>query len=122
MTPERAAILLPVISAFANGETIQRRTDRTCEWESIKSPEWSNQYEYRVKPKGHSIEWAVTQLLSGSMVKRRHWQNFLFMDEQGRMMFSFENIAPNTPKNVVPWNPIASDLTQADWETYWDPN
>lgn len=116
MTPERAATLLPVISAFANGETIQRRIDKTCEWESIKSPEWSNQYEYRVKPKGHSIEWAVTQLVTGSEVKRSHWKNFLFMSDEGRIMYNLEAFAPSHTKNVIPWNPNAGDLTQTDWE------
>lgn len=52
MTPERAKELLPIITAFANGEQIESYKTRTSRgWDIIKFPHWSDDYEYRIKPK-----------------------------------------------------------------------
>lgn len=50
MTPERAKELLPIITAFANGETIEMQTARE-NWVSFSNYEWSDRCKYRIKPK-----------------------------------------------------------------------
>jgi len=52
MTPQRARELLPFITAFANGEIIQRRDDDHQPWEDIYYPSFTGPAEnYRIKPK-----------------------------------------------------------------------
>lgn len=53
MTPERAKELLPVITAFAEGRTIQFKSKQSNVWtDSIKNISFENSSAiYRVKPK-----------------------------------------------------------------------
>lgn len=48
MTPQKAAALLPIFSAFAHGKTIQYQV---CDgsWQDIHDPDFSGAF-YRVKP------------------------------------------------------------------------
>lgn len=39
-----------LIIAWANGATIEYRSDRTNEWLVTTNPSWNNDSEYRVKP------------------------------------------------------------------------
>lgn len=52
MTPERAKELLPVITAFAEGKTIQFKTKKDGKWtDSIRDISFNNSAAfYRVKP------------------------------------------------------------------------
>ena len=50
MTPERATELLPIITAFANGETIQMKT-AAGNWATHNDYSWLSLVEYRIKPK-----------------------------------------------------------------------
>lgn len=50
MTPERAKELLPIITAFANGETIQMKT-AAGNWATHNDYGWLSLVEYRIKPK-----------------------------------------------------------------------
>lgn len=56
MTPQEAKELLPIIEAFANGETIQiQREGRP--WEDISEPNFNSLPEqYRIKPKPRLVE------------------------------------------------------------------
>lgn len=57
MTPERTKELLPIITAFANGETIQWRRNwgaNPTEWADYtndSSPTWDSLVIWRIKPK-----------------------------------------------------------------------
>lgn len=52
MTPERAKELLPIIQAFAEGKTIQRKSKVNDAWGDIVGQHsFLNDYEYRIKPK-----------------------------------------------------------------------
>lgn len=52
MTPERAKELLPIIQAFAEGKTIQRKSKVNDAWGDIVGQHsFLNDYEYRLKPK-----------------------------------------------------------------------
>ena len=48
MTRKQAAQLLPVIQAFAEGQTIQYKF--TGEWKDIHTPAFEARAEYRIKP------------------------------------------------------------------------
>jgi len=55
MNRERAKELLPIITAFANGEDVQSATAAECrgpkQWVQTPSPCWDDECEYRIKPK-----------------------------------------------------------------------
>ena len=57
MTPERAKELLPIITAFANGETVQWRRDwgaSPTEWRDYnvqQGPSFTSLVAWRIKPK-----------------------------------------------------------------------
>lgn len=48
MNRERAKELLPIIQAFADGEKIE--VSDGIGWLGSATPNWSNNYEYRIKP------------------------------------------------------------------------
>lgn len=50
MTPKRATKLLPIIKAYANGAEIQIKSKRTDAWIDCKEPEFTDDFEYRIKP------------------------------------------------------------------------
>ena len=50
MTREEAKELLPIIKAFAEGKTIECK-NLFGSWTEAKCPSWSNNFEYRIKPK-----------------------------------------------------------------------
>lgn len=50
MTPQRAKELLPIITAFAEGKTVQYRRVEHPQWTAIEAPNWSNNTEYRIAP------------------------------------------------------------------------
>lgn len=58
MTPQRAKELLPVITAFANGEQVEYRTS-IGEWESpdAGSVLFCDNLDYRIKPKPVTRPW-----------------------------------------------------------------
>ena len=49
MTREEAKEWLPVIKAFSEGKTIEYK-NLSGPWIETKSPSWSNNFEYRIKP------------------------------------------------------------------------
>jgi hypothetical protein len=52
MTRERCKELLPVMEAWARGETIEcRRLGSSDKWESFGDILWLDECEYRIKPK-----------------------------------------------------------------------
>lgn len=68
MTPERAKELLPVITAFAEGKTIQFKTKQSNVWtDSIKNVSFDNSSAiYRVKPeKVQKISYLVVNRNNG---------------------------------------------------------
>lgn len=51
MTRERVKELLPIITAFAEGKTIQGKYEEDNEWKDIKYPTFNDAYmSYRIKP------------------------------------------------------------------------
>lgn len=68
MTPERAKELLPVITAFAEGKTIQFKTKKDGKWtDSIQDLSFNNREAiYRVKPeKVQKISYLVVNRYNG---------------------------------------------------------
>ncbi len=64
MTPEQAKELLPIITAFANSETVQCSQLTTGWWTDHKLNEstpsfFSDRYEWRIKPKEPREFWLV---------------------------------------------------------------
>ena len=49
MTPERVKELLPVMTAYAEGKTIQSLFE-SDKWTDISHPHWFDNVKYRVKP------------------------------------------------------------------------
>lgn len=58
MTRERMKELLPVLTAWANGEVIQFRTSSDQEWRDVTDPCWAHCAEYRAKPKALEV-WLI---------------------------------------------------------------
>jgi len=56
MNRQRAKELLPIHTAWANGEDIQYRKPEAC-WHALPPviTAWSDDYEYRIKPKPAEI-------------------------------------------------------------------
>lgn len=50
MNRARAAELLPIIQAFAEGREIQYRMHGFTEWSIVLDAEWNNRGDYRIKP------------------------------------------------------------------------
>lgn len=67
MTKERAKELLPIIQAFAEGKKIQ--VNNYNEWYTVDSPEWNDNYNYRIKPEeaDNNIQGGINNLIE--MVK-----------------------------------------------------
>lgn len=59
MTPQRAAELLPIITAFSQGKTIQflanASVPNSSYWENVLTPSWQNDIEYRLKPEPREV-------------------------------------------------------------------
>lgn len=51
MTREQAKKLLPIIQAFAEGNTIEARTNSINKWIETTTPTFDSLHEYRIKPK-----------------------------------------------------------------------
>lgn len=57
MTRQYAAAILPIITAFANGERIQHYSKLCEEWRDIAVPSFSDeQDQYRIAPKSEDAE------------------------------------------------------------------
>ncbi len=51
MTQEKVKELLPIIQAFAEGKTVQYRTNNIYDWANTNSPSFNpDLWEYRIKP------------------------------------------------------------------------
>ena len=72
----RAKELLPIIKAFANGETIQRYV-LARKWEDvITGAPFSDDVDYRIKPKGPREFWLWdTQPIFGTATGMVHWSD-----------------------------------------------
>ena len=56
MTREHAKELLPIITAFANGEDVQFRVSDTSNWQSREGPDFSGSPRlYRIAPKPRKV-------------------------------------------------------------------
>lgn len=64
MNRKRAAELLPVIKAFAEGRQIEMRRDSSERWQSYLSYSFDNNVEYRIKPVPR--EWSVCPDVDGT--------------------------------------------------------
>ena len=53
-----------LIKAWADGAEIQYKHPQTKEWRLIYDPSWSEQYEYRIKPKTKVIKYRTYLWLS----------------------------------------------------------
>lgn len=70
MTPERAAELLPIITAFAEGKTIQFLAFNG-EWSDVPSPAWDDRSKYRIKPTPTLRPWKPEEVPVGAVVRLR---------------------------------------------------
>lgn len=59
MTPQRAAELLPIITAFAEGKSVECRGKAGGEWERMDDPRWTDACDYRIA-KSPSELWIVS--------------------------------------------------------------
>ena len=66
MTPLRAKQLLPIITAFAEGKRIQFKFHEN--WTDIEGTEFSDNFEYRIKPTPKLRPWRVP---AGAMVQHK---------------------------------------------------
>jgi len=53
MTPQRANELLPIITAFAKGKTIQFYNPCEEQWQDVAEVSWNSTTTYRIKPDPH---------------------------------------------------------------------
>lgn len=74
MTPQRAKELLPVITAFANGETIECSASNWKSKEEI-GPEGTANFhdnvQYRIKPKPVTRPWTRDEVPVGAVLKEK---------------------------------------------------
>ncbi len=72
MTPQRAKELLPVITAFSEGKTIQYRNNISPDWK-----DWGNysfvldNYTYRIKPEPKFRPWKPEEVPVGALLRVR---------------------------------------------------
>jgi hypothetical protein len=66
MDRERAKELLPIIQAFAEGQTIEWRYKNTTQWYVAQGPTWAHEgVEYRIKPEPPKPrEWWINEYAS----------------------------------------------------------
>jgi hypothetical protein len=83
MTSQNAKELLPIITAFANGETIQVRIGE--EWQDRGDLGFNlGTSQYRIKPVPHDDKWAMQQMKAGKKVRRRGWRAAGWFEVGGR--------------------------------------
>lgn len=106
MTPQNAKELLSIITAFANGETIQVRIGD--EWQDRGVLGFNlGTSQYRIKPVPHDDKWAMQQMKAGKKVRRRGWQT----DQSVHLLF---DVAVEKRGDNYRWN--YEDSTATDWE------
>lgn len=71
MTPARAKELIPIITAFANGETVQTRVAEEA-WFDARRPTWRDDWQYRIKPKPRLRPWTSEEAPRVFVVRARH--------------------------------------------------
>jgi len=73
MRQSQARNLLPIVEAFANGETIQFRPYNSCSpWKDVVDPSFDvDKLEYRVKPKERYRPWTYEEVPIGAKVRTK---------------------------------------------------
>jgi hypothetical protein len=70
MTREHAKKMLPIISAFAEGKTVQHRTGEHCPWSDHDTPSFSAPPEnYRIAPEPKPRKWKPEEVPIGALIK-----------------------------------------------------
>lgn len=70
MTKKQAKELLPIITAFAEGKTVQRLSGNLVTWLDVHDPDWScNTYHYRIKPTPTLRPWKPEEVPVGALFK-----------------------------------------------------
>lgn len=114
MSPEDARQLLPVITAFANGEVVQVLHIDTG-WTDAADLEFHcAPHKYRVKPiEPHDIKWAAEQMSDGKKVRRRCWEG-VHCCRKGGLAVQFYLDSGSRSQAAIDVDDIAGD----DWELY----
>lgn len=123
MTPQRAKELLPIISAYANGEPIQYRKDTHSEWrDSLGGLGFEAQgCQYRIKPKPVTRPWSKPEDVPGPVCWLRNGPTDCYpvmalgFNERGISLTRLEG-----GRNFVLWNELSSWEHSTDRKT-WHP-
>ena len=98
MTPERAKELLPVITAFAEGRTIQFKTEQSKAWtDSIHDLSFNNREAiYRVKPE--KVKKNVYLVVS----RRNGISSFVFMSYASAEQYLHNHVTCSDSYEIIP--------------------
>lgn len=103
MTPERAKELLPIITAFANGETIEMRKRGTSVWHVYPSIGFDSlSVEYRIKPK--VPEYRLFCYFDGTIIAAH--RNTGIPREAADVIFKEARVANRDGRWLTDWLPI----------------
>ena len=84
MNRERAKELLPIIEAYANGDTIQSRVIGCDQWIDNPDTNWPDDFEYRIKPEPREFYLYLPD----------NWRD-------GVDVYTTAACLPNTPSNAI---------------------
>lgn len=98
MTPERAKELLPIITAFANGETIQMQKSDGV-WATHHEYSWPAGVNYRVKPK--VPEYRLFCYFDGTIIAAH--RNTGIPGEAADVLFREARVADRTGRWLTDW-------------------
>lgn len=81
MTPEQTALLLPIITAYSQGKTVQYRSRSTLDGWTDGWDYWFNPalYEYRIKPTPKLRPFRRGEIKCGDVVKAKKSGNYFFV-------------------------------------------
>ena len=68
MTPSQAKALLPIITAFSNGRTVQIPTV-TGDWRDVLDPHFDAPLHWRIKPEAKYRPWRFEEVPVGKVIK-----------------------------------------------------
>lgn len=105
MTPELAKKLLPIITAFANGETIQMQTINGT-WQEYDTYDFSPRINYRIKPKvpEYRLYEYTDKYMSGPVVAVT--RNCKFSSNPADIAIKHNNVRNGSGRWLTDWLPI----------------
>jgi hypothetical protein len=104
---EMASAILPVITAYVNGQDIQCRQGDGGEWIDIDKVGFTPKYQYRIKPDQHDFGWATKQLKDGAFVRRAIWADECYVQSEGYLVYSHKRTTLSLDM---------ADFLATDWE------